>query len=268
MAGFPHDYHLHSSLSIDCDVPMAAQCERAIELGIRELCITEHCDWHPLDMGVGYYRPEAYFAELERCRAAFAGRLILRAGVEVSEVHSYNAEAAALTSAWPYDLVLGSLHWVDDMIVLDEPYFAQRSATESYNRYFAELAAMVRAGGFDIVGHLDVPKRVGFRLFKGYRAEDYAEPIQDVLRACVETGIGIELNTSTYRMGLGEPSPSLAVARWYRQLGGEILTIGSDAHHPSTVGSFFPEALDLARAAGFRYLANFEQRTPMFTSID
>lgn len=266
MPRYPHDYHLHSNLSVDCDVPMAAQCARAVELEIGELCVTEHSDWHPLDLGFGYYRPDAYFAELARCRERFDGRLTLLAGVELSEPHMHPEEARALLAAWPYDLAIGSLHFVGDLMSLDREFFDRRDARVAYESYFSDLATMVRAGGFDIVGHLDVPKRVGHALC-GYDARDYEEPIRAVLRACVEHGIGIEINTSTYRRGVGEPCPPGCVLSWYRELGGEILTLGSDAHDPAALAAHFDEALELARAAGFRYLTHFRARVPRFEPL-
>jgi histidinol-phosphatase (PHP family) len=267
MARYPMDYHLHSNLSIDCRVPMEAQCERAVELGIAELCVTDHCDWHRLDEGTGFYRPAAYFERLEACRATYGEQLTLLAGVELGEPHLFAAEAQALLAHWPYDFVIGSLHWVDDRMSLDPAYFDGRSAADAYNAYFEEMAVMAAAGGFDVVGHFDVPKRYGFALHGGYDANEYADSIHAALRACVDSGVGLEINTSTYRRGLAEPCPSLPILRWYRELGGEILTIGSDSHQPETLAGSFDEALDVAREAGFHYLAHFRQRTPHFQSI-
>src|SRR5688572_8481812 len=112
MALYPHDYHLHTSFSSDCRTPMALLCERAIELGIPEICTTEHADWVPGDIGAGYFQPAAYFAEVERCRAAYGDRLTLRAGVEIGEAHRYLDEARALLDGYPFDFVIGSLHWI------------------------------------------------------------------------------------------------------------------------------------------------------------
>lgn len=267
MDGYPQDYHLHSMRSIDCDVPMATQCARAAELGIRELCITDHCDWHPLDTGFDYYDPAAYFADLTACRAQFGDQLTVLAGVEIGEPHVFSAQARELVDAWPYDFVLGSLHFVGDLMSLDPEYFEGRSAAEAYPAYFDELQRMVQVGGFDVVGHLDVPKRVGYGRFNGYDARDYEEPIRAVLRACIERGIGIEINTSTLRRGLGQPSPSFETLCWYREMGGEILTLGSDSHHPDALASYFDDALHLARSAGFRYLTHFRQRYPRFEPL-
>ena len=267
MARYPMDYHLHSNLSFDCHVPMSAQCERAIELGIGELCITDHCDWHPLDESTGVYRPAAYFEELERCRATYGDRLTLLAGVELGEPHLFAAEAAALLAGWPYDFVLGSLHWVDDRMSLDPPYFDGRTAADAYNTYFDEMARMAARGGFDVVGHFDVPKRSGYAIHGGYDARDFAESIRAALRACVQSGVGLEINTSSYRRGLDEPCPSLETLRWYRELGGEILTIGSDSHQPETLAGSFDAGLNVAREAGFHYLTHFRGRNPRFEPL-
>jgi histidinol-phosphatase (PHP family) len=267
MTSIPHDYHLHTTFSIDCETPMAAMCERAIALGIPEICVTDHVDWVPKDVGRDYFRPAPYFEEVEVCRARYDGRLTLLAGAEMSEVHRFPDEARALTSAWPFDFVIGSLHWVGDEVVLAPDYFTPRSAEAAYAGYFQELERMVRAGGFDIVGHLDVLKRDGFDVHGRYTSAGYAEPIRAVLRACVESGIGIEINTSTLRRAVAETSPALDVLRWYRELGGDILTLGSDAHRPEHLAYRFDLALEMARAAGFRRLTCFRGRVPRSVGI-
>jgi histidinol-phosphatase (PHP family) len=267
MSNSPHDYHLHTSFSVDCQVPMTALCERAIELGIPEICITEHADFVPEDEGYRYFAPAAYFAEIERCRALYSDRLALRAGVELGEAHRFPDEVAALLDAYPFDFAIGSLHWVSGRIVLDADYFAAQSADGAYGAYFAELLLLARQGRFDVIGHFDVPKRAGFDLHGPFDARQFAEPVRAVLRTCVERGIGMEINTGTMRRPVGEPSPELDVLRWYRELGGELLTLGSDAHRLEHVAYRFADALELARAAGFSHVACFEGHVPRFRAI-
>jgi histidinol-phosphatase (PHP family) len=267
LARIPHDYHLHSDLSVDCRAPMAAQAQAAVALGLREICVTEHCDYVPQDEGCGYYRPEAYFAELARCREQFDGRLMLRAGVEIGEPHRYPEEAAALVGGYPYDFVIGSLHWVDGQIVLEHNYFAGKSAAEAYEAYFTELLAMVRHGGFDVIGHLDVPKRAGFDVHGPFRSRDFAEPMRAVLRAAAEAGIGIEINSGTARRPIGELTPDIDVLRWYRELGGEIITVGSDAHRPEHLAYRFDDAAAMLSAAGFTAITGFAGRAPFFVDL-
>jgi histidinol-phosphatase (PHP family) len=264
----PHDYHMHSEFSIDCAVPVADRCEQAIALGLSEICITDHCDYYPLEPSSGYYDPVACLAEIERCRELYAGRVTLRAGIEIGEGHLSTAEVAALTAAHQYDFIIGSLHWVGEGMVMDETFFWDgRQEREAYETYYSELLAMVDGGGFDVIGHLDVPKRLGFVVYGSYASGDYEEPIRAVLKKAIERGVGIEINTGTARRSVGEFSPPLDVLRWYRELGGEILTIGSDAHYPDQMAYRFDEIPEMLEEAGFTAVTCFEGREPRFVDV-
>jgi len=141
-----------------------------------------------------------------------------------------------------------------------EPFF-EPPLHQAYEAYFRQVARLAAEGNFDVLGHLDLVKRDARKFGKAYDGpEPYAEMIRTALRSLVERGKGIEINTSPLRRGQPEPCPSLEVLRWYRELGGEILTFGSDAHTPDAIGSHFDVALEMARVAGFTRLATFERR--------
>jgi histidinol-phosphatase (PHP family) len=139
---------------------------------------------------------------------------------------------------------------------------------QAYEAYFRQVAHLAAEGEFDVLGHLDLVKRDAHKFGKPYDGPDpYAGLIRAALRSVVERGKGIEINTSALYKGYPEPCPSLEILRWYRDLGGEILTIGSDAHIPDHVGSCFEVALEMARATGFTRLARFEQRQILWQRI-
>lgn len=262
----PHDYHLHTNFSIDSRLPLAAACEAAIARGIPEICITDHVDFVPTDASCDYFDPDAFFTELDRCREQFRGQLTIRAGVEVGEAHRFPERVAALTNEHPFDFLIGSLHYVGDELVMTPDYFAGKSATDAYEAYFAELLAMVQQGDIDVVGHLDVPKRYGVAIHGPFDERAHAEAIRAVLRACVERGIGIEINTGSMRR-TGVPSPGPEALRWYRELGGELLTLGSDSHRAEHIGYELTAAAKMAREAGFRHLTTFEGRQPRMVPL-
>ena len=263
----PQDYHVHTSFSIDSKMTMEEACRQAIHLGLREVCFTEHVDYIPEDEGAGFFDPVAYFSELQRCREEFDGQLVIRAGAEIGEAHRYAREAAQLASSHPFDFVIGSLHWVGPDLVMMPEYFEIKPRVEAYESYFEELLTLVNAGKFDVVGHLDVPKRYEVGLLGQFDPVPFADPIRAVLRACVDRGVGIEINTGTMRRTGTDPSPSPEVLGWYRKLGGEILTIGSDGHRPAHMAYKFDLALEWARAAGFTHLTTFEGRNPSFVPL-
>ncbi|HYI16238.1 MAG TPA: histidinol-phosphatase HisJ family protein [Thermomicrobiales bacterium] len=261
---------MHSEYSFDCSVPVIDRCRAAVELGLAEICITDHCDFVPVDDGADYYRPVPYFADVERARAEFDGRVNLRAGVEIGEVHRYPEQARAIVDGYPYDFVIGSLHWIGEELsglVLEAPYFEGKTEQDAYETYFTELLAMVRSGGFDVIGHLDVPKRAGFTVYGGYHCADFEEPIRAVLKTAIEAGIGIEVNTGTARRPVGIPSPDVDVLRWYKELGGEILTIGSDAHRADQMTHGFEVVPAMLEAAGFDAVTCFEGRKPFWVKL-
>ncbi len=263
----PHDYHIHSSFSFDCQMSLEQICERAIALGIPEICITDHVDFVPGDPSTGYFQPEAYFAAIEACREKFGDRLTIRAGAEMGEPHRFPYESEILADEYPFDFILGSLHWVQDEMVLQREYFTHRSPQEAYIAYFTELHTMVRVGGFDVLGHLDVVKRYGFDVYGTFDPQEFEEPIREVLRACVEVGIGLEVNTSTLRRPVHQPSPTLTVLKWYREMGGEIVTLGSDAHELAHIGYALADMVALLKAAGFTHVTSFADHQPYFVPL-
>ena len=266
---FPPDYHVHTRFSSDSETEMATACKMAVARGVREIAFVEHVDFEPLDAWAGYFQPAAYVAEIERCRRMYGDVLIIRTGVEASEGHAHQDQMAALLGAYAFDFVLGALHWVKGRLAMDAPYFAGRTVHEGLQAYFEELVHLAAEADYDVLAHFDIVRRAVYR-FTSSKTLDYApyeEMIRHILRIVVERGKGLEINTATHRRGMGDPNPTLEVLRWYRELGGEVLTLGSDAHTASAIGSCFDVALDMARAAGFTRLATFEQRQIRWISI-
>ena len=131
----------------------------------------------------------------------------------------------------------------------------------AYARYFDELVALAQGGEYDVLAHFDLVRRDSWEVCRQVLpVEPHAEALHEALHAVVARGKGLEINTSAWSAGLDEPCPGLTILRWYRELGGEVLVFGSDAHYPERVGADFDRARDLALAAGFTRLARFERR--------
>jgi len=255
-----HDYHMHSSFSFDCKAEMRAMCQSAIAGGIPEIGFSEHYDLHPSEPYRDQFDPEAWWAELQRCRAEFAGQLTIRAGIEIGEPHLFPAETQTMLNRLPFDYALGSLHFVRGNNMFDIGYFRTHDALEAYQAFFTELEELTRLGGFDILSHFDVPIRTAFAVYGLYSSLDFEELIRPVLQNCIDQGIALDLNTSALRSRVNVMTPNLEILRWYVELGGERVTLGSDAHKPVDVGSNLDVAVAIARAAGIQYLTHFEQR--------
>jgi histidinol-phosphatase (PHP family) len=265
----PHDYHLHSNFSCDCQATMAEMCLGAVEQGIPEIGFTEHFDQHPGESdNCRNFRLDAWAIELDRCRSAFAGRLTIRAGIELGEPHIYHAEAQNLLARCPFDYALGSLHWVGNESIFDLAFFQAYPAVEAFGMYFEELARVAQTGGFDILSHLDVPVRTAFAVYGRYDPREHEDSIRPVLRACVEHGLALDINTAALRRRANVLNPGVDILRWYVEMGGERVTLGSDAHRANQVGAGLEAALEAARAAGLKYLTFYEGRQARLAPID
>jgi len=244
---------------------MEAMCRAALARGIEEIAITDHADFTPQDPCYGYFRAERYWTALEQCREAFQGLLIIRAGIEVGEAHLYPEEVQVLLSGYEYDFVLGSLHWVDGRPLFEESFFNGLSLDDGLALYFEELARLAEEGEYDVLAHLDLIRRAAYRRFglRELNLRPHEARVRRVLRAVAERGKGLEVNTAYVRKGIGDPGPSVQVLRWFREEGGQIVTLGSDAHRPEDVGLGLDRALAMVRKAGFEGVTLFCRRMPL-----
>jgi histidinol-phosphatase (PHP family) len=203
------DYHIHSSFSCDGKSGMAAICQAAASAGIAEIAFTEHADFEPQDECCGRLDVEAYLREIERCRALLGDRLTIRAGLEVGEPHIYGEEVAAILAAHQFDLVLGSLHWLQGKLVLEADFFAHRTLEDGLRAYFSELHELVASADFDVLAHFDVVRRGAYRAF-GPIQLDYAAHegvIRSILGQLVAPGKVLEVNSSGCWRGPGGLHP-------------------------------------------------------------
>ncbi len=236
---------------------MEATCRRAVEIGLPAIAFTEHADFtgggypdfHRLDV-------DAFQREVERCRSLFAGLRIL-SGVELGQPHRFPADAAAVLAAGPLDRVLGSVHCVPvqgelvDVGIGDLLRPAQ--APETVRAYFGEVLALVRSSQpFEVLAHLDYPKRYWPHAERSYRDEEYEEEIRAVLRAAASRGCVLELNTTRGVEPHRGLCPGPTVLGWWVEEGGRAISMGSDAHDPERIALGFELACQLASAAGFR----------------
>ncbi len=254
------DYHVHTNNSIDCKVSMLQMCAQAVQLGLTEIAFTDHFNNHMLDIDLGYYDPERYFMDLEHCRAKFPA-LIIRAGVEVGEPHRWAKKVLPVLERYPYDLVLGSLHWVGKNSMFDANYFRSRSPEAAFGEYFTEMVEMIKHGGFDILAHVDVPKRVGVNVYREFDIARYEDMVRKVWEACIGNLITPEINTKGKRSAAEEMHPTTTALCWYTEMGGERLTLGSDAHQPHSIADYFGQARQSALDAGLKRICRFEERS-------
>lgn len=224
------DMHVHTHFSIDSRATMESYCEVALKTGVRAICFTDHVDLNRNDPGCDFYRPDAYFEELERMRTKYDGQVELLAGLEFAEPQDY-PEALLELHKRPYDFILGSQHFVNDLFASDLVEQAS-SEREAFELYWNAVEKMVEAGGFDALSHLDFPKRYNF----GNELIYDEKQVRRILRKAIDQDICIEINTSGMTGLGGYLMPDPAIIEIYAEEGGYRVTVGSDSHRPDDLG--------------------------------
>jgi histidinol-phosphatase (PHP family) len=262
----PIDYHMHSRFSEDGEDSPETMCRRAIELGIPEIGFTEHWDVGPYESNPRYFQPEPWYAELERLRSLFKGQLGIRAGIEIAEPHLYPRETREVLQRVPFDYVIGSVHYVGKNFIFDKNYYQSHTPDEVYGVYFAELDKMVRSADIDIVAHLDIPARTGTLIF-GYEPAHYEKMIRTILETCLARDLALDVNVSGLRKPARNLMPDALILKWYAEMGGQRLTLGSDAHRVMEVGLNLEKAVDAVREVNISKIVQFEQRKARFIPL-
>jgi len=254
----PLDAHLHTNLSPDSDVPIDVFAEQALERGIGEIAITDHVDFEP---GTPAYAATT-FAQRERVVREAAERwgprgVVIRFGVELTYDRRYEADLREHLHHHAYDFVIGSVHVYRTSPYAGErvaAFVAGRSLPEIVAPYFDEVEAAARSGLFDAIGHLDFVKRYVHPHVTPAAFAAAPELYEPILRALVDSGTALEVNTSGLRQVADETYPSAAVVARFRELGGERVTVGSDAHRATSFAWGLADGYDHVRAAGFNAL--------------
>jgi histidinol-phosphatase (PHP family) len=255
----PLDAHLHTDQSPDSAVPIDAYAAEAVARGIPEIAITDHVDFDPRDPAYRYTE----FRDRERTVRDAAERwaargVAIRFGVELTYHDAWAEAARDHLARHHYDYVIGSVHeWPDSPYLRSRvgAWVAGRSIEEVVAPYVEQVVAAARSGLFDTIGHLDVVKRY---LYPHATPADLAarpEIWEPALAAMVETGVALEVNSSGLRHRVGETYPSAATVTRFRELGGERVVAGSDAHRTEWFAWRLDEAYRLIAEAGFESLA-------------
>lgn len=258
------DYHRHTNHSFDSTAVMEEVCTKAIENKIKEICFTEHYSVNPLAPTYGHMNFDNYFSDIRYCQNKFQQQLSIKAGIELCEPHLLMAQYSEILKPLNLDFILGSIHNINNqklrLVLKEHDHF-------TYKIYFEELYKMVSAADIDVIAHFDLIKRYAFKDFGIYSFTEHSEIIQLILEKAIERNIGIEINTSGLRGDLKEALPTKNIIQLYKELGGEILTIGSDSHKADSAGAGLSEAYTLAKECGFTYIFKFEQRVPVPVKI-
>lgn len=294
------DYHVHSAFSNDSSYPMDDVCRDACRLGLDEICFTDHVDYgvlsdvSPLDAAgtlfdasyvadagtlvpneygerpanVDYQRYFPAIAEMRERWASpahdwWAGTLRVKCGIELGmQRHTVESNARLVEArADELDFVLLSCHQVDDLEFWNGQYQEGKTPEQVTQAYYEEILACQQAfDGYCVLAHLDAIKRDNKGDERPLGA--YRDVVAAILEHAVGDGKGVEVNTSSVRYGLGDWQPCREILALYHDLGGRIVTVGSDSHKPEHLGSYLRQAADLLRELGFEGVSTFDHREP------
>lgn len=263
------DMHMHTEFSLDSCAKIEHMADRAISLGINMITITDHIDWDfPEPNTVFDFNLNDYQKYIEKAQRKYRGRLDIRMGVELGlQPHLANRYEEMLRQ-YPFDFVIGSVHLVHNRDPYYPEAFAGMTDEEAYRAYFENTLENVKAfHGFDALGHLDYIVRYGRERAKRYRCSDYIDVIDEILKGLIEHGVALEVNSAGLRKNLGFPNPHTDIIRRYKELHGEMITVGADGHKSIHIGYGFKTVEAILLDCGFTYYTRFKDRKPEFVKI-
>ena len=276
------DYHVHSEFSDDSWYAVDDVCRDAIRLNLNEICFTDHVDYGVKPdadhaslacvvdgkaiVNVDYPR---YFPTLAAARERYAADLAVKRGLELGVQSHTIAENRAVIDRWgtEMDFAILSIHQVGDAEFWTGDFQRGRTQQEYNDAYYAEMLKVVEGfSGYSVLGHLDLIKRYDPEGI--YPFERSRDVIAEILTRVIADGRGIEVNTSSFRYQLPDLQPSTEILKLYRDLGGRIITIGSDSHEPGHLGSYITLAKRHLAALGYTVYCTFDAWEPVFHPID
>ena len=265
------DCHMHSSFSADSDTSMEDMIREAICRGLTGICFTEHLDpdYPPTpDNEIFELDLDGYRETLFRLREKYQKELQIHFGIELGLQPHLNSYFHKLLKTMPFDFVIGSSHIVHGYDPYYKEYFKGREESACYREYFESILENIAAfDEFDVYGHIDYVVRYGPNKNADYTYKKFKDVIDEILRQLVARGKGIELNMAGFKYGLGHPNPTEEILHRYRELGGEIITVGADGHAPDQIAWDFEKVPGILKAAGFDYFTVFTKRKPEFILI-
>ncbi len=273
------DYHVHTAFSDDSIYPMEQVVQDAISKKIDEICFAEHVDYGiKVDWDSGkeiVYRngePCAncnyplYMKTIKQMKKRYGNKITIKTGLEFGmQMHTIKLYEK-LFSQYDLDFVLLSIHQVNDLEFWNQDYQRGKTQKEYNEGYYDEMLQLVKSyKNYSVLWHMDLINR--YDLAGIYPFEKIKPFIEKILKVVIQDKKGIEINTSSKRYGLKDTTPSLEILKLYHQLGGEIITIGSDSHKPEHLTAYIQEGKELLRLIGFTQYCTFEKMKPIFHSL-
>ena len=262
---------MHSSFSSDSTTPMEEMIKKAIDAGLTGICFTEHLDpdYPETPDGLDFSLDiPAYRNTFNALKEKYRDRLQMNFGIELGLQPHLEDYFQELLSKETFDFVIGSSHAVHGYDPYYPQFFEGRKEFSCYMEYFESILENLSVfQDIDTYGHIDYIVRYGPMKNEQYTYGRYQDVLDEILLTLIEKNIALEVNTGGFHYGLGEPNPSTAVIRRYRALGGELLTIGADAHTPDRIAGAFDKTACILKDCGFDYYTVFKDRKPEFLPL-
>ena len=259
------DFHMHTLVSFDGHDTGEAMAAAAARRGLKEICFTDHLDYDPLGkMGVLAFDTEVYNAAYDRLEVP---GLIIRRGMEFGMTDDNREQFQKDLQRRPFDFVLGSVHFVDDLDVYFREYWEGKTVFQAERRYLEETLRCVELhDDFDVLSHLTyIGKTHAHPARRCVPFGEHREVIDEILRTLARKGKGMEMNTSGVDR-CGGFLPTVDYFRRFKELGGEIVTVGSDAHTANRVGQYTFDACAILKEI-FGHVCTFADRQPQFHKL-
>ena len=257
------DFHVHTLMSADSEADIDKVIQQAIRLGMTHLCITDH---HDIDYNDSefYLDVHKYYETLSLYKEKYKENIHLLIGVEMCLQPHIKSDVESFLSAVPFDFVIGSSHVINGIDPYYEHIWRNHTTEQVMNMYFENIYDNLRIHtNFDVYGHIDYAIRYAKEKDTDYSYEKYKEIIDKILLNIIKSKKGIEINTAGLRKGLKSTNPCFEIIKRYHELGGNVITVGSDAHCPEDIGADFDKAKELLLNAGFDHYNIFSKRKAM-----
>ncbi|OGP60788.1 MAG: hypothetical protein A2V65_02350 [Deltaproteobacteria bacterium RBG_13_49_15] len=255
------DYHIHTPLCRHSTGSMDDCVRYAVSTGMTEICFLDHLTIRPGKTAKSMDPTEVslYFNAVQVLKDRYKNRIRIKGGLEVDFNPEVNGLIEALTNTFSFDVIAASIHFLGELDIVSRSeawIHAHMDPDLLYSRYLEQLREMLTYDYFDLICHIDLPKKFGKTFSGSFRSE-----MDDILSVIKKKGIAVEVNTSGYDHPIGEAYPSPDILAVCRKLGISI-TIGSDAHHPESIGKHFAKALAQIQKIGYKHLTAFSNRNP------
>ncbi|MEG0276438.1 MAG: histidinol-phosphatase HisJ family protein [Coprobacillus sp.] len=255
------DYHMHTHFSADSEAIPREHILTAISKGLEEICFTDHKDFYyphcPFDIDA-----EAYFSELKKLQIEFQDKIKIKIGLEIGLDTDCKDEINAFINAHPYDYVIGSIHVIHQTEFFDPAeFFLNKTKEQAHRDFFLETLDCVKTFDcFDCLGHLDYISRYGPYDDKSVNHELYQDIIDEIFKVLIQKKKGIEVNTSGYKTRGDCGFPDFQQVQRYYDLGGRIITVGTDSHTSDRVGENIERVIKEYQRIGFEDVSTFTKR--------